>query len=170
MKKVKKKIRNVRSIRMLFIFDYVIMLALAVSFFYLGFFSLVTYIFLALLTVCISLQLILHFVPKGELVFDVSGITIITKKTNIFVCWNDVKHIYYNSFSEWFPLLSHCTIDMRMIINGEIIDFDERYGNINISKEEYMNIVSFIPKNILESNDWMIYKNIVEKENNSYGI
>ncbi|MBR2616842.1 MAG: hypothetical protein IKC56_01215 [Clostridia bacterium] len=158
MKQVKKKIKDIKSIRVLFIFDCIITIILLVSIFYLGFFSSVIYIFLSLLLMCVLLQLYLHFIPKGEVIFDASGVTIVTKKINITIYWNKVKCIYYNSFSEIFPLLNHFTIDMWLKIEEEIIDFDEKFGNIKLYKKEYLNIISFIPKHVLDVNDYLIHK------------
>ena len=170
MKKIEKKIRDVKAIRLLFIFDFVIVLILFISFLHLGFFSPVTYIFFPLLLICILLQLLLNFIPKGKITFDASGVTIITKHTNVNIYWDKIKCIYYNSFSEIFPLLNHFTIELCFKLNDEIIELDKKFGNIRIFKNEYLNIVSFIPRHILDVNDLMIYRNIVEKQKNKYKI
>ena len=117
-----------KSIRILFIFDFVIILILLISFFHLGFFSPVTYIFLTLLLICISLQLLLNFIPKGKIIFDASGVTIITKHMNTNIYWDEIKCIYYNSFSEIFPLLNHFTIELWYKLDNEIIEFDKKFG------------------------------------------
>ena len=39
-----------------------------------------------------------------------------------------------------------------------------------IFKKEYLKIISFIPHHILDVNDLMIYKNIMEKQKNNYKI
>ena len=170
MRKVEKKIIDMKSIRILFIFDFVIILVLFISFFHLGFFSPVTYIFLLLLLICISLQLLLNFIPKGKIIFDASGVTIITKHMNTNVYWDKIKCIYYNSFSEIFPLLNHFTIELWFKLDDEIIEFDKKFGNIRIFKQEYLNIISFIPRHILDVNDLMVYRNIMEKQKNKYKI
>ena len=159
-----------KSIRILFIFDFVIILVLFISFFHLGFFSPVTYIFLLLLLICISLQLLLNFIPKGKIIFDASGVTIITKHMNTNVYWDKIKCIYYNSFSEIFPLLNHFTIELWFKLDDEIIEFDKKFGNIRIFKDEYLNIISFIPRHVLDVNDLMIYRNTMEKQKNKYKI
>ena len=170
MNKVEKKIRDIKAIRILFIFDIVIVLILFTAFFHLGFFSPVTYIFCPLLLICILLQLLLNFNPKGKIIFDASGVTIITKLTNTNIYWDNIKCIYYNSFSEIFPLLNHFTIELWFKLDDEIIDFDAKFGNIRISKNEYLNIISFIPRHILDVNELMVYRNIVEKQNNEFKI
>ena len=164
MRKVEKNIRDMKSIRILFIFDFVIILILLISFFHLGFFSTVTYIFLPLLLICISLQLLLNFIPKGKIIFDASGVTIITKRMNANVCWDKIKCIYYNSFSQIFPLLNHFTLELWFKLDEEVVEFDKKFGNIRIFKDEYLNIISFIPRHILDVNDLMIYRNIMEKQ------
>ncbi len=170
MRKVEKKIRDIKSIRILFIFDFVIILVLIISFFHLGFLSTATYIFLPILLACISLQFVLHFIPKGKVIFDLSGVTIITKNRSINIYWDKVKCIYYNSFSEMFPFLNHFTIELWLKVDDEIIDFTEKFGYVRIFKNEYLNVISFIPHHILESNDLMIYRNIIEKQKNKYKI
>lgn len=168
MKKVEKKIRDIISIRILFIFDFVILLILFATSFYLGFFSLVTYIFLPILLVCISLQFVLFFKPNGKVIFDLSGVTIITKNTSVSIYWDNVKCIYYNSILEIFPLLKHFTIELLIKLDDEIIDFNKNFGNIIIFKDEYLNIISFIPHHVLDINEFMIYRNIIEKKKNKY--
>ena len=168
MRKVEKNIRDMKSIRILFIFDFVIILILLISFFHLGFFSPVTYIFLTLLLICISLQLLLNFIPKGKIIFDASGVTIITKHMNTNIYWDEIKCIYYNSFSEIFPLLNHFTIELWYKLDNEIIEFDKKFGNIKIYKHEYLNIIAFIPRHILDANELMIYRNTIEKQKNKY--
>lgn len=170
MRKVEKKIRDMKSIRILFIFDFVIILILLISLFHLGFFSPVTYIFLPLLLICISLQLLLNFIPRGKIIFDASGVTIITKRINTNVYWDKIKCIYYNSFSEIFPLLNHFTLELWFKLDEEVVEFDKKFGNIRIFKDEYLNIISFIPRHILDVNDLMIYRNIMEKQKNKYKI
>lgn len=168
MGKVEKKIREIKAIRILFIFDFAIILVLLFFFFHLGFFSIGTYIFFPLLLVCISLQLLFYFVPNGKVIFDSIGITIITKHTNDRIDWEDVKQIYYRPFGEFFPFLDHFTLDLWIKIDGKTIDFDTKFGSIKIYEKEYLDIISFIPRYILDVNDFMIYRNIIEKEENKY--
>ena len=170
MGKVEKKIKDIKSIRILFIFDFIIILILVISFFGLGFFSPAIYIFSSLLLICILFQLLLCFIPKGKVIFDFNGITIITRHINTIVSWSEVKGIYYNSFSEILPLLNHFTIDLWIKLEDELIDFDNKFGNIKIYKKEYLNIISYIPRHIFEINEFIIYRNIVEKEKNKYKI
>lgn len=163
MKKVEKKIKDLKSIRILFIFDFVIALVLFISFFYLGFFSPATCIFLPLLLVCISLQLFFHFTSKGKVIFDANGVAIITKHMTTNICWNKIRYIYYNSFSEIFPFLNHFTIELLFQLDDEIVDFNEKFGNIKMFKDEYLSVISFIPRYILDVNDFMIYKKHIGK-------
>ena len=168
MRIIEKKIRDIKSMRVLFIFDYIIILVLIISAFNLGFFSPVTYIFVPLLFICVLFQLLLYFVPKGKVTFDSSGVKIVAAHTNAIICWNNVKCIYYNSFFEFFPLLNHFTIDLLLKVGNEIIDFSKCFGDILVHKKEYLNIISCIPRHILCDNDFMIYKNITEKRKNKY--
>ena len=170
MEKVEKKIRDEKSIRILFIFDFVLIFVVLIPSFHFGFFSPITYIFLPILLICVSLQLILHFVPKGRIRFDSSGITIITKNINTNVAWNDVRNIYYNSFADGFLSLNHYTIDLSIRIDGKMVELDSEIGGVIVNKAEYLRIISFIPRQILEVNDMMIYRNFIEKQNNKYNI
>ena len=158
MEKVEKKIRDLKAIRILFIFDFAIITALLISFFHLGFLSPATFIFFPLLLICIILQLLLYFIPKGKVIFDSIGITIITKHEKEIIPWNRVKHIHYNSFSEIFPLLDHFTVDLLINTDEGIIDFNHKFGIIKTYEKEYLRIVSLIPQHILDDNNFMIYK------------
>lgn len=168
MEKVEKKIRDEKSIRILFIFDFVLVLAVLIPSYHFGFLSPITYIFLPILLICVSLQLVLYFVPKGRIRFDSSGITIITKNINTTVAWNDVRHIYYNSFADGFLLLNQYTIDLSIRIDGKMVELDSEIGEVIVNKAEYLRIISFIPRQLLEINDMMIYRNFIEKQNNKY--
>lgn len=159
-----------KAIRILFLFDIAIILILFISFLHFGFLSSITYIFFPLFLICILLQLLLNFIPKGKIIFDESGVTIITKHMSTNIYWDKVKCIYYNSFSEIFPLLNHFTIDLWFQLDDEIIELDKKFGNIRIFRNEYLNIISFIPRHILDTNSLMIYRNIVEKQKNKFKI
>lgn len=166
--KIEKKLRDIKSIRLLFVFDLVIIAILLIALLNPKASLAIMIIFFPLLIICISLQLALYFIPKGSIVFDSSGVTIFTKTKSINVDWNNVEHIYYNSFSRLIPFLDHFTIDLRLNNKNEIIDLDQKYGNIKVYEKEYMQIVSLIPHQLLKKNMFMIYRNIMEKNENKY--
>ena len=39
---------------------------------------------------------------------------------------------------------------------------------LKIYKHEYLNIIAFIPRHILDANELMIYRNTIEKQKNKY--
>ena len=62
-----------------------------------------------------------------------------------------------------FPELKQGTLDLFLLIDGEVCDVDSKLGNIKISKKQYTDIVSLIPIEYLEQNEFLIYRSLAEK-------
>ena len=62
-----------------------------------------------------------------------------------------------------FPELKPGTLDLFLLIDGEVCDVDSKLGNIKISKKQYTDIVSLIPIEYLEQNEFLIYRSLAEK-------
>ena len=169
MKCIEKKLREVKAIRLLTIFDIGLIVICIIAYMPLGFFNPATYMFGSLLIVCLILQFVLYFVPKGKIKFDSTEITIESKYLNTKISWEEVNHIYFNSFSYIFIFLRHYTMDLSINVNGKMIDIED-VGDVKIYKQEYKEIISFIPRSVLDNNEFMIYRNQIEREKNEYKI
>jgi hypothetical protein len=51
-----------------------------------------------------------------------------------------------------------------------MVELDSEIGEVIVNKAEYLRIISFIPSQLLEINDMMIYRNFIEKQNNKYHL
>ena len=64
--------------------------------------------------------------------------------------------------------MNQYTIDLSIRIDGKMVELDSEIGEVIVNKAEYLRIISFIPRQLLEINDMMIYRNFIEKQNNKY--
>jgi hypothetical protein len=162
LKKVTLKVLDLRSIRLLFVFQIILLIFIVVVVSYIGIFNPGTYIFSLLFIVCLLIQIYLK--NKGGCVIITSNsVEIISKKLNKKVTWNDVKGIYYNSIEYMFPELKQGTMDLFLFVDGEVYDVDSTLGNIKVNKKQYEEIVSIIPKECFEQNEFLIYRSLAEK-------
>ncbi|MDE6655937.1 MAG: hypothetical protein K2J85_02985 [Anaeroplasmataceae bacterium] len=127
-------------------------------------FSVLVYISISFFLVESIFQMYFILSSKGEIFFNTNGVEIKNKKLHKFVNWNAVKGIYYNSFAEIFPFLNHCTLELWIESDGKTVLVDEEIGDIKCTKKRYRQIVSLIPYDLIEENDFLLYRNIVEKQ------
>ena len=122
-----------------------------------------------LLLVLGAIYLLLCLFPVSTIAFDERGIQIITKKDRLEVLWENVKIVQYCSFDS-FLFLKHFTMDLIILQNGNLKNIGNEYGYLKISLKKYQAIISLIPKEVLNKNPWMVYKNILEVEEDRYDI
>jgi hypothetical protein len=169
MKQIEKTLRQYRAIRLLFIFEFFLFLPLIVIFFWVDLAPVLCGIFLPLIALCGLVQLWLTFKPVGTVVFHVQGLTVQTKKLCAEIAWKDVLNVYFRDGSDWF-LLAHFLLDLRVRCDGKTVDFSGEQGEVKLSQREYLEIISLIPKEVLAENEYMIYRNITEKDKNEYRV
>ncbi len=127
-----------------------------------GLSSVIVYIPISLFLIESIFQIYFILSSKGEIHFNTNGVEIKNKKLHKFVNWNAVKGIYYNSFAEIFPLLNHCTLELWIEVDGKTILVDYEIGDIKCTKKRYRQIISLIPYDLIEENEFLLYRNIVE--------
>ena len=62
-----------------------------------------------------------------------------------------------------FPGLEHFTIDIVFKYKGNICFLNSLVGEVKANKKTYKKVISFIPLYMFEENEFIIYRNIVEK-------
>ncbi len=169
---IEKKIRQWQVIRLLFILDIIFIASVIASIVIfltvdrnILMLLMCNFLLLSLLSVSVAFQFKLYNKPVGTIIFEYNGITIQSKKANMYVHWEQVEHIkYYNFFD--IILLLHFTLDLCINLDEESFDVSSRIGEIKINKKDYIRIVSIIPRQVLEKKAFMIDERIIKKYEN----
>lgn len=167
MEKISLPILNLKAIRLLILLEIINILIIIVTVVIIDNFIPVVCIFGLLLFVCLIVHIYLQINKIGYIVFSSESVNIISKKINCEIEWGNIKGIYYNSIKEFFPGLEHFTIDIVFKYNGNIHTINSMIGQIKSYKKTYKKIIQFIPLDIIEENEFMIYRNIIEKKKKS---
>ncbi len=130
----------------------------------LGFLSLSNYIFGGIFLIELLFQIGFILSSKGTALFNDKGVEIKKRKFHKFYKWEFVKGLFYNSIGEFFPLLNHLTLELWVEDDGKVMLVNDNYGGIKCTKKKYKQIISLIPIEVLEKNEFMLYRNIVEKQ------
>lgn len=160
---VRLKMYDLKLIRLLALFQIATLIIIIICCIGWKFLSIFVYINTGLFLVESIFQLGYIKYSKGEVQFDKNGVEIKKNKFQTFVNWNAVKGVYYNSFGDIFPLLNHCTLELWIEYDGKTIVIDNEIGNIKCTKKKYKQIVSLIPYDILEENEFLLYRSLGEK-------
>lgn len=144
MEKIKLLMYDIKSIRILFVFEIVFMLIIFCCMIEFSIFNLVSFIFICMLILCIILQICLRYINKSIIYVCHRGLKIISKKKIIEIDWCNVRDVKYNPFKEIFPLLENNTICIRFFKNVEINSKCVKKITIRASKEKYLKIISTI--------------------------
>lgn len=160
----KLKVYDLKLIRLLAVIQTITLIIVIVISSTLGFLSLPNYIFGGIFLIETLLQIGFILSSKGTALFNEKGVEIKKRKFHKFYKWEFVKGLFYNSIGEFFPLLNHLTLELLVEDDGKVMLVNDNYGGIKCTKKKYKQIISLIPIEILEKNEFMLYRNIVEKQ------
>ena len=162
MKKVTLKIYDLCSIRTIVICQIILIMFISIVVILGSIINPGNIILVILFLVCVLVQIHLKS-QYGIVIVTTESIEITSNKVNIKVTWDNVKGVYYNSMKYIFPELKQGTLDLFLLIDGEVYDVDSTLGNIKVNKKQYKEIVSMIPKECFEQNEFLIYRSLADK-------